>query len=62
MRCSTTGKHFDFAQVLLITLSMTAAYSRGPVSHYSVTVNQYQDPETKAAKWSLAIVDIEYIS
>ena len=44
------------AQVLLLTLTMASLYSSE--SHDSVTVSQhaqYQDPETKAAKWNSVI-------
>ncbi len=47
------------AQVFLITLTMAVFYLSVPVSQDSVTVSQheqYQDPETEAAKWNSAII------
>lgn len=42
----------------LITLTMDLFYSVVPLSHNSVTVTQqYQDPDTGAAKWDLVIIN-----
>ncbi len=48
------------AQVSTITLVMALFCSSVPVRHDSVTVSQheqYQDPETEAAKWNSVIIN-----
>ncbi len=50
--------------VLMITLVMAKFYLCVPVSHDSVTVSQhvqYQGPETEAAKWNSAIVNLFFL-
>ncbi len=48
-------------KVLLITITMALFYPGVPVNHDSVTVSQhaqYQDPDTEAAKWNSAIINL----